>query len=179
MLTIFYILGALVLGLWYWLVSREDNGLAFLSVFAGLGALELYGYPVLDSIISNSKYVLLWAGVYFLIGFIWSIPKWYLWSKKQFAIYEKERKDWEKHHPDEKWVGSGSEVHYRRYLPHLNRSKTRITGWILHWPMSILVTLLSDWLSDLATSVVEVSKKFYQKLARMAAPEGFDKDLLD
>ena len=94
MLTIFYILGALVLGLWYWLVSREDNGLAFLSVFAGLGALELYGYPVLDSIISNSKYVLLWAGVYFLIGFIWSIPKWYLWSKKQFAIYEKERKDW-------------------------------------------------------------------------------------
>lgn len=94
-------------GLWWWLVVvaascliiyniDRDKGL-WASFFLGVGALSLilFGDPTLPSwLVNNPGVVLFSMFLYFAIGALWGLVKWYLYVTDQRADYDDLKRQW-------------------------------------------------------------------------------------
>jgi hypothetical protein len=81
---------------------------------------------------------------YLIVGGIWSLGKWYLFVQDYVQNRDKnEHKSWSsdkltKEEQDEQWVKQA-----KTYL-RPNNHKSKITGWISAWPVSIVWTVIRD-----------------------------------
>ena len=125
--------------------STMVGGLAFLVLFTNFGAVV--GGVALST--------WLWAaGLYFPIGFVWAVVKyWFKLDKKKSRLLEDYNLKWmdggaQREGPAQtptkaKWISDN--------LDHMKPSmmKSRIAYWISYWPFSFLSTLLSDFIKSI------------------------------
>ena len=79
---------------------------------------------------------------YFFVGLTWSVGKWYFYT---LAIRDKVRNgEWKDLRFSESKNTKGT--NYRPRASYASENKERIMGWIAFWPLSVIDTLLGDWL---------------------------------
>ena len=89
---------------------------------------------------------------YAAVGCLWSVAKWWLFLKKTFKYAEAEY--------EKALAGyNASSIHQsepkrvRPYESYASRNKARLTGWIFHWPFSMLSVLIGDFILRFADSL--------------------------
>lgn len=96
-----------------------------------------------DNLGSIIKFLL----VYFLVGGVWSIAKWYLFLTN---VRDDMLDRGEKVRPSQS---------YARY------NQSRIYSWIGHWPFSMIGSLFGDFLSRIVKSIYRALSNLYDKMA--------------
>jgi hypothetical protein len=101
----------------------------------------------------NLTDVLKFTAVYVLIGVLWSVVKWYFYLVKI-------RKELKAN------LASGvrrvGDTRPRRSFAKNN--KARITGWMAHWPFSIVGTIVGDFLLELWNTIYEWLSGVYERI---------------
>jgi hypothetical protein len=124
-----------------YIFSVENDKYIFSIIFTIIAGIIYFSAIV--EILSNWQSVLLFGFLYFLVGSVWSIYRWFRYCKK-----------FVKHNPGQK------KDYYESYLDASERKK-QITGWIVYWPWSALWYLVGD----LVTSLFEALHKVYVKIS--------------
>jgi hypothetical protein len=111
---------------------------------------------------------------YFVVGFMWSFVKWWLLVSTVADKYRERRKvflaDIDKRLNqealDEKW----RHIMYNDDLgkPKLSKEKKKVTLWIMYWPMSMLWSLLDDFIKKMIRHLIIKFQKVYQYLTDRA-----------
>jgi hypothetical protein len=125
----------------------------------------------------KSDYLLLiwYAIAYFALGFSWSVVKWYLFVKKEFKLYLKEKKEYIKSELENipNITNEEAEKNWQKYSkirkphsqPKPNYEKETIIGWIVRWPSSMIHYIVGDFIVWIGKKVYELSGKIYNKIS--------------
>lgn len=199
-------LEALVFGtFWFWAISaaffflilafseNDRNFFAFVS-FAGFVALMSgAGNFKFGEILSHPVKLLMWLAIYFAVGTIWSIIKWFSKLHQKHDQYLEFKEKFITNHPelalrpnepipDSRWemfarqlAASGYCANPNTYAgeaparenvkPHWRAWRGRLTGWILWWPTSAFWTILSDPMVRLANWIRDRFRRVYSAIA--------------
>ena len=133
--------------------------------------------------------IILYVLSYFVVGFIWSFVKWWLYvntiaEKYQFekdkftaeyipkTAVPKNNRDNEKDKKDE-WDFIVRNKDLQK--PVVSKYKGKITVWIMYWPVSVVWSLLDDFIKKMVRHIITLFQKFYQSISDSAFKK-FEKD---
>ena len=148
----------------------------FLYLFGGVNIVAYVGAHPLESVG--------WIAGYLVLGVGWAVLKWYFFVKERLREYKKLRVEFLTTHKQditkpvpeelkEKWVDCLTRQGWARYgdwkvfeggkrlvriIPQASRNKARIMRWIAWWPVSLVWSVISDW-------VVEILQRIYERIA--------------
>lgn len=116
------------------------------------------GKELFNFFLNNLKLGIIGIVLYFIIGFLWSLFKWYrfLIKDRNFQIEEIERraKLYPKSTPD------------KIIIPKFSENKALISNWITFFPISILAQILKLIFKDVALQVIKIYNKSYTKIVK-------------
>jgi len=121
-----------------------------LAVVAALLLLQ-FGFEVggFEFLKEAWKLLLVGAIPYLLVGLVWAYAKWFLWLKKEVK----------------KAVATAKSYRTRMNPPKVEDHKGRIIHWMTFWPLSMVESVLGDFLRDLVRLFFEKVKQSFQKMA--------------
>ena len=90
--------------------------------------------------------------VYFLVGALWSVAKWYFFLLKV--------RDKMKREVEERGIAETT----RPYQSFASNNKARIFSWIGHWPLSIIGTFFGDFLKRIVINIYNMLSTLYDKI---------------
>ncbi len=109
---------------------------------------------------------------YSLIGCVWSVAKWKLFLRKAFKRAEKS-------HVEKMRLFNSNGGHTVRGRPTLEEPKKtrpsesfasnnagRLTGWIFHWPFSVLGVVVGDIIIRFADALYKALHGLFERMAR-------------
>ena len=99
---------------WFMIDLPEDQGFWGTTVWGNIGGIIQFGI------------------MYFLIGILWSVIKWYLYLIR----VKEDLLKLQSHRPDDKLE--------RPRDSYASNNKDRIAGWIFHWPFSMIASAFGD-----------------------------------
>jgi len=157
---------------------ENENGVeatVSLVIFAAclqwLGNVDLIGY-----VLSNPLSILAVVAAYFVIGSVWGIIKWWVFCRDRLEEYQDARENFLRSHgadpslktmPEnlraawKKWLDDHRNYDQGRTLdeaPRASKNKSRIMRWMSFWPVSMIWSLINDF-------VKRIFKTIYQKIA--------------
>lgn len=136
--------------------------------YFGLGAFLVISSSALAAWLGNDINVFGWAWgnlgaiiqftfFYLLLGTVWSVVKWYFYLLK----IRDEYLTGSRAGMDQKIEGGMR----RPESSFARNNKTRIMGWIAHWPFSIVGTFLGDFLTRIFQTIYEAMSGLYDRIA--------------
>jgi len=136
---------------------------------------------VFSSIIQNPIKSLLILLLYFFIGFVWSFVKWFMYVNKQALMIKIERTEFLKRHSDKHCLTITLDTpipedllstwrHSKSYIrkPIVHENKARISHWVIYWPISVIWSLLNDFIRKTIDIIVLKIKFVYEKITSNA-----------
>jgi len=121
---------------------------------------------------------------YLIIGFIWSFIKWWLYVNKLALKYKEKRYEWLLKKSKEKDLGSITidtkipKEMIREWLsyagynvanrPSAIKNKKSISHWVIYWPLSILGSLLNDFIGKVIKIIIVKFRAFYEIITKNA-----------
>lgn len=131
-----FILGALLI-----FSTFYEEGEVSLIVFGIITALVIFGFDgVLSSIITNPFTAFTYLGMYLVIGFLWSLFRWYKKLKMKKA--------------------KGATT-----VPKAEDYKEEILLWISIWPLDTFFYVVRDFIGDILRTIWDYTKNIYQKVS--------------
>jgi hypothetical protein len=147
---------------------------------------------IVGSILENPLRAILYVVGYVAVGVGWSFMKWWLHVSEKAEDYKKERSEYlkrlvknqkntgvpltlksseitentpvpEKYRQD--WSRSRS---YTHAVPKASENKERITTWIIYWPLSMLWSLIRDFIHRMIQRLVKSLQKWYDGITKRA-----------
>jgi hypothetical protein len=138
--------------------------------------------------------LLLYVLGYFVTGFAWSFVKWWLFVNTLADKYRVRKDDFLSNFtthesavprayrgsPDDRteqqreWEDIVRREHLQK--PVATKYKGRITVWVMYWPISVIWSLLDDFVKKLVRHIVTMFQKFYQFISDSAFKK-FEKDI--
>lgn len=106
--------------------------------------------------VSNIWNLALFSAYYLLVGGLWSIVKWFLYSLK--LRDETKEKQANKRHDDPHRNARPSESYAKN-------NKGLLAGWVAMWPFSMIGTFIGDFLTKLFDHVVKALSGIYDGIA--------------
>jgi hypothetical protein len=137
--------------------ERGFLGLASTALFLWLIYL-LTNFNILGYVRDNPLTVLMYVGIYLVIGMVYSIVRWDRFVANWRAEFDSLSSTRDKDYA----IG-------RR--PTASNSKSRITHWMAYWPWSGLWWLLSDFLTELFSFLYRRLGKVYEYIEKRHAPD--------
>jgi hypothetical protein len=153
---------------WYWmsflglllivdtvLIENDCFGWTTTSLLVGVGLASWLGAGVnplawaFDNLADLVEFFLL----FWLIGALWSVFKWYLFLLK----IRDEAKDRAKRY--------GTKLERRPTYSYASENVWRITSWIVYWPLSMVGSLFGDILTRIVKTIFNVLSGLYEKMA--------------
>jgi hypothetical protein len=128
-----------------------------------------------QSLKENTSGLLMWFGVYLIIGIVWSFFKWFKTVKYAKGKFLKAKADYENSVNNGYKSATLKSITY--FLPKVNQWKASITSWILFWPFSILRYAFGTMLIDFMDAVISRLKGLYDSITCKVA--GIDKSELE
>ncbi len=183
-LTGLYIIWAYILSdkeCWQWVIASIVLYLAYTIILSGLNVFE---YAT-----KHPFWILIFIGIHFLGGFIWSFPRWWLFVREKAEEARSNKEKWMKEKspkkPKIKTEHDGNLMQtYELELknveeewhtscvydgaPKVKNNINRITTWIIYWEFSIIRSLLQDILVRFWRQIVLRFSKVYQKMSDKA-----------
>lgn len=96
--------------------------------------------------------------LYFAVGALWSIVKWYFYLLK---IRDRVRSGGY----DRAYSSAESTKNRRPEVSYARNNKGRIMGWIGHWPFSMVGTFIGDFIKRIVTNIYLTLSKLYDRMA--------------
>ncbi len=157
-MLLFYIVGIIEFLLLFIFVANEKNLHATVSVL-GFALLTHFGFHIdlFNYVKENWFNVLLYSVVYVAAGLVWSFPKWFFFLRNMRDKYLELKKQ----NKSESYILSDLGV----IPPLASQHKTKIIGWISYWPISIVWTLLDDFITKIFTEIFNLFSGLYQKMS--------------
>jgi len=187
----FFILG----GVWFWLLTvafiialiweiSGDRGVAALfTVGVYLGLIHLFGNAtIFSALAANPAWLYIGIPVYFVVGALWSLGKWYLYVKRDMREnYKEQRMEWlhingmenatlDTPIPEEwkvQWVKAKRKPH--KILA--RRNKGRIMTWMTFWPFSALWAAIDEPWRYIYDALSELFQRISDHVYRHAGVE--------
>lgn len=174
------------------LMEVEHWGWATFTLFATFGlsllAHHLWGtFSVVDWVVQNGVFTLVYVAAYLAVGVGWSFVKWFSYlmgfrdtfreQKEAFCLKngldpkapitdEKVLSDFDHHlSSNVSWGERHRGQLLSRERPRAAKSKARITAWMAFWPFSVVGTVLNDPVRRLFNFLYSQFKALYQKMA--------------
>lgn len=134
-------------------VESDHVGWATFFVVALAALLWLFGNvdPVVQWVKQRTLWDLVWVGVYFAVGSIYTVPRLWWYVRKLKREYDR----------DVARYGAQA-VSSRK--PTVDGNKSRIIGWIIYWPLSMAWFLFNDPAYRLAEFIYERFGSIYQRI---------------
>jgi len=178
--------------LWFWevliitvllfvAIAKDSLGGGLFITLAGLAALQFTSVDVLGWMKANQTSVIVMAAVYFPIGICWAFLKWYLKLKNaKESLLERKAEFFDK---DSKAHGLSSatseadkakiaalvaknwSLEVKLVKPIAKRNKSAIMSWIGYWPISMVWTLLDDFLTAIVKSIYNHISGVFNKMS--------------
>lgn len=132
---------------------------ALLIVFA-LGVLtKVFGADVPAYLPHDLLGWAMLVGAYLPIGVLWSLFKFYVTYKERIRELGAGKSTFKPGVVDPTWND-----YVDREAPKASEMKAAIISWIAYWPISILIYVLADLLSDLLQSIYEYFSGVYERM---------------
>lgn len=159
------------------LVENDRAGGAGISVVIfGLLLQFLGGVDVFGTIWNNPVYILVFLALYLVAGTVWAVSKWYIFVKKIARKYREIKTEFlhsRKLEPgdplDDKQraelLRQARDSGIKEVPPRANSNKSRIIGWMVFWPISLVWSLLDDFVKELFTQVYDFIGGFLQRIS--------------
>jgi len=155
----------------------------FIAVLHAFGDAHFFQH-----IVDNPAWALAYIFGYLAIGAGWSFFKWWMMLRCVRKRYDelrvkfvKDKKlednvipadlkdEWRKHvvsHRCHKMrYGYGDIQNDNPAIPPLSQNKTKITGWMVYWPISIVLFFFEDFLSKLFDAIYDMFSNVYQRIS--------------
>lgn len=189
-----FLAGLLAFGtLWFWLLSfvifvaitalvENDEGVWATIVFIGtvLSLNFLSKIPILDYIKTNPLHTLAYVGIYFAVGIVWTLIKWYFFVHNKSVKYAAFRAKFLK---DNKVTELTPELSVRLQelvksdydlrnngvtgsAPDPAEHKSDLTRWGTYWPFSMVGTALNDIIRKAWDYVYEMLQTTYARMSK-------------
>jgi len=180
------------IGILVLLTENEHWGWAtviFTAFFVSLGIFGIFNLYAFA--LSNPTVVLMYFGIYLLIGCFWGAVKWWQYCKKQRNLYEEAKADFLRAHKATEltpalrvaWTKKlQTRDRYDRFYvlnaepPVASNNKEKIMNWMYLWPFSMLGTFMSDFLRKLWVTIYNWMGGIYDSISR-AVWSGTENDL--
>lgn len=174
-----FILGNLLLT---YNVAKENYGWAFILFAVTLGGAFFAGWLTPRDLIDNPTILLSAAGIYLVIGAVWSLFKWFGYVRGVYNenLARKERRaaaisrvikdEGYSREKAEEHVGHYGDYH-QRPRPLATDHKGMLTGWIAYWPWGIASFALFDMIRKSVTMIYEALGGVYDQVAKAAFKE--------
>lgn len=159
------------------LLETEHDVLGLLSV-VGFGCLMHFGFHVdILHLIMSMWY---WTPLYFVVGALWAVWRWYLFATEQANKFVEMKMDWLQSQrvtgdtvpPElkEKWAAHLDNYENRELArpPLVRTHKSRIMGWIGYWPLSVLSWFFKDMLRGVVKAIYTYLHDWLQSIANAA-----------
>jgi len=171
------------------------NIILFLLFFHYIIKINIFG-----NFIQDPGRSLLYVFGYLLLGFIWSFIKWWQYVNKEAFTYKEKRYKWLSNQREKRkeakldLYGLGSITldtkvpkemikdwfSYAWYLsnnkPSAVNHKRSISHWIIYWPISLLGSLLNDFIGKVIRIIVVKFRSFYEIITKNAYKNIEEKD---
>lgn len=139
--------------------------------------------PLIEFFTNNYNLILKYTAYYFGIGVLWSLVKWYFFLVNSKCTYKAQKtaflskiskqgahiaeaaKEGRIHSECIKdWI---AEVNRNRLIPKASDHKSRIATWMMYWALSMIGTLVGDWLQKLWEAIYKLFGSVYDRMTKM------------
>jgi hypothetical protein len=190
----FWIITALVFILLVWEVSGERIVTAVVTVVGYLFLIHLFGNASIFSIIrEHPAHAYIGIPLFFILGALWSIVKWWFFVKRNALRYRELRMDWlcemglenvnlDTPVPDslkKLWDNRASGSYSNsfsidRTAPLARTYKKKIINWMIWWPFSMFWTLIDEpW-----RLIYEAMTRLFQKISNRVYTDAVRNDFV-
>ena len=143
----------------------EKEGAAFvLLVIMGLALAVLHGPEGVVAYIFSHKLFLFFCFLgYVAVGPFWALAKWYLYNIDFAEKFHDDYLHWMvvKQHNSERKIPEKFLTYER---PRARDNKGRIIRWMVYWPLSVLDTLINDFLWKLFKRIYQFFEPLFDKM---------------
>lgn len=115
---------------------------------------------------SNPVDVITGFVAYSLIGCLWSVAKWKLFLRKAFKRAEKAYEAQWKAYKSRTTPRGAEPIRIRPIESFASNNAGRLTGWIFHWPFSVLGVVVGDVIIRFADSLYKALHGLFERMAR-------------
>ena len=154
------------------LVINDEGAWTTLTAIVTICLLNwLCRIPIFHTVFSHPWKSLMWVGIYLAAGLAWSFLKWIFFVLKQRDRRQEFRVAFcRNNNLDEKATFTTTQKSaFQHSLPHSlakapNPSdfKSDIIFWMSYWPLSILATLIGDFLTEVFSRLFSALRNAYQ-----------------
>lgn len=162
-------------------VAWEAPGWATVTFLAACGLSDwALGTHIYASVMQNPLVMLEIFAVYILIGVIWSMPKWFFHVReiREDYLYDVNRFLWSRDREQNNqipedlvadWLRSPEFRRWDGEIPPLaSKNKSRITLWMMYWPISMVWTLIDEPVRRTFNFVYEQIQGVYTRISEHA-----------
>jgi hypothetical protein len=163
----------------FFLVENEHGIWATISLVSFIAALHfLFKIDVLAFVTNHFLAILVSAGIYFIIGSIWCMGKWWLYCKDQHNLYETNKIEWLKgkgivntkvipENLKQTWTDFTRSRWNETWaiVPSVKENKSRILRWMSFWPTSIIWSLIDDFVRRIFNMIYYAIADYLQSIA--------------
>ena len=150
--------------------SKDEFAFATGAIVVGLLAVSglgwwTEGFNPLGWAWNHPVDVITGFAAYTLVGCLWSVAKWKLFLRKSFKRAEREYSD--ELEAFKKYPATHTEP--RRCRPResfASNNAGRLTGWIFHWPFSVLGVVIGDVIIRFADTLYKALHGLFERMAR-------------
>ena len=172
-----YVLGILVIVFLCDVGAASKDEFAFATVAVVVGLLLLSGlgwwtegFNPIGWAWNNPVDVITGFVAYSLIGCVWSVAKWKLFLRKAFKRSEKafeETMTRYNHDVAKGHINAGNEPKKTRPSESFaSNNAGRLTGWIFHWPFSMLGVIVGDIIIRFADTLYKALHGLFERMAK-------------
>lgn len=169
----------LIGSLWFWLsfvgvlalfvcTAKESFISGIIVILVTAVSLQLLGsVDILGWLKENLATIAICAVVYLPIGTAWAFFKWYmkLIDKRQELSEKKDAyMSRYKNSPDKEWNDIWTS-HVKSHMPKSEYHKSSITTWIGYWPISMIWTLLDDFVTKLIKTIYNSISGIFNRMS--------------
>lgn len=156
-----------ILLLFFFVVQEMDfQAVASLAIF-GLVTHYFGGVDYVAYVRTHGVMILEFAAAYLVSGAAWSVVKWFFFCRDLKQKYLGYKADYFRHHV----TGTPAQSHsYATQFtgdvpPSAQDHKSQIVSWIGYWPVSLIWTLLDDFLTKVFKEIYNVLSGVFQRIA--------------
>lgn len=152
-----FFIGLLVLSIIYTIATEKDvHGFAILATILGVGLF--WKSIVLLGNISWPFLLVIFSG-YFIIGGLWSAFRWWKFCQNYITDHPYNLPETDYDNKGNRVILTAKEYFSEKLKP--SKHKSRLIGWIVYWPWSLIWNIAGDTL----TAIYEGLTNVYQKIS--------------
>lgn len=164
------------------LTEVERYGWATLMLIATAAATQFFHVlDLLGWVRSHTVEFIIYTSVYVVVGVIWSFIKWFSFLMSFRDRFRQQKRAFlaTKGTINSESVSSEQMVEFKQWMdvnyvdydlrsmerPKASKNKSRITGWMAFWPLSLIGTLINDPIRRLFDWMFKSFRAAYEKMA--------------